>query len=147
MSEFDDFNAGGDSVPSFKFDKIGATVKGTVLEVEKRQRRSLDGDPETWDDGNPKMQWVLTLQTELRDPDIEDDEGKRRIYAKQPSDLLRAIREAAKKGGGLKPHGTLAVKYHADGEPPKRGFNAPKLFRAQYEAPAFGLEADEEEPF
>lgn len=132
VNEF--LNQGG--VPSAKFDAVGKVVKGTVTAAEVQQQRDFDtGQPKNWDDGKPMMQLVITLQTDERDPEVEDDEGLRRLFAK--GNMLNAIREAVRKSGGkLENGGKLAVKYTGDGEAKKRGFSPPKIYTAQYEAPS-----------
>ena len=72
----------GGGSPSFKFAAIGDTVKGKVIGGEKRQDTDLQGTPKTWDDGSPMLQLVVTLQTDERSNEIEDDDGRRRIYIK-----------------------------------------------------------------
>lgn len=131
VNEF--LNQGG--VPSAKFDAVGKVVKGTITSAEVGQQRDFTtGLPKSWDDGKPMMQLVITLQTDERDPEVEDDEGIRRLFAR--ANMLNAVREAVRKTGGkLEVGGKLAVKYTGDGEAKTRGHNAPKLYSAQYEAP------------
>lgn len=118
---------------SFKFDTIGKVCKGTVVSAEGRQQTDYaTKKPKTYDDGKPMMELVITLQTDERDPDNADDDGKRRLYAR--GEMLKAIRTAT--GGKMEEGGTLAVKYTGDGTPKQAGFNAPKLFQAEYKSPA-----------
>lgn len=126
---------GGGGAPSFKFDAIGATVKGIVTDRASAQQRDIKtGTPMTYDDGNPRMQLVITVQTELRDAEIEDDDGQRRIFAKGA--MLVAIRDAVKKAGlkTLSVGDELAVRYTGDGVAKTRGFNPPKEYVAQVKA-------------
>lgn len=129
-----DFLMGG-GVKSAKFEKIGTVVKGTIVTKPElqQQRDPKDGKPQTWDDGKPKQQVKVVLQTEQRD-DAEDD-GRRAIYVK--ANMLKAVQEAVKAAGakGLEVGGVLAVKYVKDGEKKNKAFNAPKLYAAKYEAP------------
>ena len=49
-----------------------------VLRVEARQARKYEStEPDTWDDGTPKMQVVVTLDTNYRDGSNPDDDGTR----------------------------------------------------------------------
>jgi hypothetical protein len=124
-------------VPSFKFASIGDTVKGLVVAAESRQQTDLDGNLKSWDDGKPMMQLVITLATDLRDPHIEDDNGHRRIFVK--GEMLKAIKEVVGSESNkvtLEVGTDLAVKYIGDGEPTKKGYNAPKLFKAHAKAAA-----------
>lgn len=121
---------------SFKFDVIGKTAKGIIETLDLQQQRSIDdGAPLFWDDAKmqPKMQVKIVLETEERDS--EDDDGRRAVYAK--GQMQNAIRDAVIAAGvdKLEEGGTLAIQYHDDGEPPKRGMNAPKLYKAQYKPP------------
>lgn len=119
---------------SWKDAPVGTTVKGTILGADVSQQIDLDsGAPKTWDNGDPMMQVVVTLQLDER-RDAQDD-GQRRLYIK--GQMLKAVKEAiaAKGRNGLEVGGTLAVQFTGEGEPTKRGLNAPKLFRAQYEPP------------
>lgn len=122
---------------SFKFDHIGATAKGTIESLEIQQQRSIDdGAPLFWDDAKtqPKNQVKIVLVTDDRDSD--EDDGRRAIYVK--GQMQQAVRDAVKDAGcdKIEEGGTLAVRYAADGEPPKRGMNAPKQYKAQYKAPS-----------
>ena len=119
--------------PAAKFPEIGDTVKGTVVASEVRQQTKLeDGTPLTWDDGRPRMQLVVTIDTgELGDADTTE----RRLFAK--GNMLTAIKQAVKEGGGLLLNGgELTVRYIGDGEQKTRGFNPPKLYKAKYTPPA-----------
>ena len=125
----------GGGVASAKFEAPGDTVSGIIDEApEVRQQTDIGtGEPVFWPSGDPKMQLIVTLQTNLRDNN--DDNGKRRIYVKGKS-LTEAVREAVKKTGarGLEVGGTLSVTYTGDGQA-SRGFNPPKLYTATYARP------------
>jgi len=125
--------------PSAKFPTVGTTCKGTVVAAEKTQQTDIDGNPLTWDNGDPRWQVVITLQTDDRDPAIDGDAGERRLFAK--AQMLNAIKEAIRTAGarGLDVGATLAVQYVDDGEA-KPGRTAPKIYRAQYQpAPAVAV--------
>ena len=71
---------GGGGVPSGKFGAHGDVVGG-VIAIEPEQRQQTDyktGEGLTWKDGSPRMQLVVTVQTDLRDPEVEDDFGGHR---------------------------------------------------------------------
>ncbi len=121
-------------VPAAKFEKIGDTVKGVIMSCTVSQCRDIaTGQPTFWPDGNPKTQMLVDLETEDRSEDIDDDNGYRRLYAKRPSAMLKAIIEAL---GTTRPSqsigGTLVVKYSQNGVAKKAGFNKPKLYVAKY---------------
>lgn len=127
-------------VPSFKFDNHGDTAKGQVVSLDMQQQRDFTSQaPLVWDDGRPRMQLRIVLATDSRDGG--DDNGHRAIYVK--GNMQAAVRDAIKAAGAAKIEvgGTLAVKYVGDGEPPKRGLNAPKEYKAKYDPPAPGTAA------
>lgn len=130
----DDFLMGGGGAPTAKFPTPGTTVGGHITEkpTVEQQRDISTGDAKFWSDGNPMMQLVVTVQTTERDPEIEDDDGRRRLFVK--GQMKQAIADAVRAvgGKGLEVGGTLTVTYSHDGEVKQRGFNPPKQYRAQY---------------
>lgn len=136
-----------------KFEEVGDQVVGQITDAQIQQQTSLDDNtPLTWSDGRPRMQLVVTLQT--ADGNGDDDDGQRRIYAKggkyevasgTGSSMKDAIADALKKAGAksLDVGGTLTVAYTGIGKKTNRGFSAPKLFRAKYEAPKQSIAADD----
>lgn len=134
----DDFLMGGGGAPSAKFPAPGAIVGGHITEkpTVEQQRDISTGEKKFWKDGNPQMQLVVTVQTEERDPEVEEDDGRRRIYVKGA--MKNAIADAVRAAGarGLEVGGVLAVTYTHDGQATQRGFNPPKQYTAQYTAAA-----------
>lgn len=135
-----DFLLGGGSA-SAKFEFINDTITGTITNQEVRQQTDIgNGEPLTWPNGDPRMQLVVTLQTDLRDDD--DDDGLRSLYvkgSKKPGSkslhdaVAGAVRNAHAKG--LQDGGTLTVTYVGDEPSSTRGFNPRKLYEATYKAP------------
>lgn len=122
--------------PAAKFPTIGTKVVGKVLSQQKQQSKDMDsGKLKFWDDGNPVWEIVFTLQTDERDPSIEDDDGTRRVFAR--GQMLKAIGQALRKAGWSREliGGTLGIKYSGDGTPSVRGFSPPKQFQAMFTAP------------
>ena len=117
----DDFLGGGSSAPAVKFTNPGDTVKGTVTAVKKMEDRDLGtGQVKTWPNGDPKYVFVFTLNT---------DEGEASLWVR--GNMVSAIREAAHTANVKQMVGTtLAVQFTGLGEA-KKGFHAPKLFKAQ----------------
>lgn len=129
-----DFFAGG--APSAKFDSIGKTVGGTVLEDPVvTQQTTPEGKLKTWDDGNPMLQLVVTVQTDERDPQVNDDDGTRRIFIK--GQMRNAVGQAVRQAGakGIDVGGQLYVTYSGDGEKTNPAFSAPKQYTAKYTPP------------
>jgi hypothetical protein len=154
MNDINGFLFGGGGYAA-KFDKLGDKVAGEIISAEMVQQTSMeDNTPLFWDDGKPRMQLVVTLQTDQRDPEDEDDEGIRRVYAKggrfeaaegEGQSMKDAIGGAVKKAGAksLDEGATLAVAYTGIGKKKTRGYSAPKLYTAQYKAPTISVSADD----
>ncbi len=140
----DEFLFGGGVPSAFgKDDPIGKTVTGQILSTQVKQQTDLQtGKPETWDNGDPKMQLVVTIQTALRDPQVTDDDGRRSLYIKgskkagsqSPHDaVVTAVRNAGARS--LEVGGTLTMRLVGTEPSSTRGFNDRKLYEAQYVAP------------
>ena len=148
---FEDANAllagGGD--PIIKFAKIGDSVTGLLLDAEVVDQTTPQGtvvvDEKT---GRVKKQIIYTLQTDLRDPMIEDDDGKRRVFAKWA--IQQAISEALQEQGlekvGLKANGKLTIIHTSTKAAGTKGFSDMKLFEARYEAPGLPSSTGETAP-
>lgn len=125
----------GTGIPSFPFKEHGDTAKGPIVSLDMQQQRDFNtGLGLTWDNGDPKMQLRAVLATDQRNDD--NDNGHRAVYVK--GQMQQAVRDAIKKAGAQKIEvgGVLAIRYEGDGEPPKKGLNAPKQYVAKYEPPA-----------
>ena len=125
---------------SAKFEQPNDEVVGTLIDAgEMRQQTDIkDGKPLFWDDGSPKMQLVLQLQTELRE-DPEDD-GVRNLYVKggfKNPTLQKAVADAVRAAGakGLQAGGTLRVRFTGTGQA-SQGMSPPKFYVAKYDPPA-----------
>lgn len=126
---------------SFPFAEIGDIVRGTITSCEVRQQTDLENNkPLFWDDGSPRKQLVITLQTTLHDDD--DDDGLRTIYAKggrfeiaegEGLSMRDAIADAVKAAGGkgINPGDELAVGYTGKGKA-RRGYQPAKLYSASF---------------
>jgi hypothetical protein len=133
MQDPNKFLMGGGGAPAAKFPTIGTSATGRITEEPTVQHQTdFDtGKPLYWEDGNPRMQLVVTLATEQRDPANPDDDGKRRVYIK--GQLKTATVEALRKTGaqGLEVGGALTVTYVADGDAKGRG-KPPKQYAVTY---------------
>jgi len=144
----DSWNIGGEGGNSFGFDRVGDSVSGKVLQLAEVQQTDMEtGKPAFWEDGRPKMMYRVTLATALRDPADPADNGERSVYLRgskksESRSSLAAVLDAVRQATGgtsLQPNGTLTLTYTGDGEPSRRGYNAPKQYAAQYQAPAMEL--------
>jgi hypothetical protein len=129
-NDLDDFmGGGGSSVPAFKFDHIGATVSGQILDGTKLEDRRPDGTAVTWDDGSPKHVWVFQLDT------TGDGLADTSVWVR--GNMVKVLKEAMAEAG-LKPSDKpkITLKHHELGEA-RKGYAAPKLYKAKVEpAPA-----------
>lgn len=129
----------GGGVPSAKFENVGDSVAGSIDDEPQAAQQTdfTTGEPLTWPNGDPRMQVVVTLATDQRDPGVKDDDGIRKLYIKGKS-MTGAVRDAIRKAGakGLERGGQLTVTYTGDGVAERRGINPPKLYTAAYAPPS-----------
>lgn len=134
----------------FSFPNIGDTFKGTFISADERQATDyVTGQPKTWDDGTPQMEFVIEFQTDLNEGD--GDDGRRTIYTGKSSRLFKAMSDAL-KAAGLRwaDQPVLTIKRIEDGDPVtlkngKKG-NPPKQYKAKAERaakPAVDLDAND----
>jgi hypothetical protein len=132
------FLMGGGGAATAKFPTPGTVIGGRITEPPtlEQQRDIKSGEKKFWADGDPMMQLVVTVQTDLRDPAFEDDDGKRRIFIK--GQMKNAVSDAVRQAGarGLEVGGTLHVRYTHDGQAKERGMSPPKQYVAKYETAA-----------
>ena len=152
MSDVNDFLFGGGGKAA-KFEALGDMVSGTITDCKISQQTSMeDNTPLTWSDGSPRMQLVVTLQTDEK-VDGEDD-GVRRIYAKggnfevaegSGKSMKDAIGEAVKAAGAksLEEGAKLSVAHTGLAKKVNRGYSAAKLYKAKYEAPKASVAAED----
>ena len=102
MSAIADALASGGSY--LKWENPGTSYAGIITDVVMRQSRKYEStDLDTWDDGTPKMQVVLTLATDYRDQAQQDDDGTRMISINLWSGQKKALVAACKASGVLEP--------------------------------------------
>lgn len=82
-----------------KWEVPGTSYTGTIAAATLRQSKKFESNElDTWDDGNPKMQVVITLDTKYRDQSNPDDDGTRQatinMWGGQKSALAAACRAA-----------------------------------------------------
>lgn len=134
--------------PAAKFPDIGATIIGMITKPPKMRQVTdpATGEVKRWQSGDPQMQIVIDLQTELNDPMVPDDNGERTLWCKGL--MMNAVRDAVRRAGarGLEVGGVLQVTYTGDGEPTKKGFRGPKLYAANYTPPSAAPVAVPEQP-
>lgn len=122
-------------VPSAKFKDIGDSVSGVIVKppVVQQMRDYNDNTPLFYEDGNPKRQIVITLQTD--DSEDDEDDGVRNLYAKPQ--MQGAIRVAVRrsKAKKLEVGGRLTVTFSSEIPPPNKKMQPTKVFKASYIPP------------
>lgn len=139
---------GGGGAPSFKFTNPNDYVQGEIVSYRQTQQTeynaanpTVPGKPKVWENGDPMMQLVVVLQTTVRDPHLEGDDGRRTIYVRgalrDPQSMAGCIRKAVADAGAktVKAGGMLTVQFTGLGTAAGAG-NPPKQYRAIYQAPA-----------
>jgi hypothetical protein len=141
VDDINDFLSGG--VPGAGFDAIGDKWVGIVVDFEKVQQTDYDtGVPVTWDDGTPKMMLHVDIQTDVRDEEIVGDDGVRRLYVR--GNMLTKFKSALRAAKMRMDRGVeVTVAYIADGDPPKKGMNPPKLYDVVVAPGPTGVSADD----
>lgn len=152
----DEVNAmlAGSGAKAFPFEAIGDSVTGIIVDAKIRQQTDMEtGEPQFWRDGAPKNMIVVSLQTELQDD--EGDDGVRTLFLRggnytvakgEGSASLVAVRDAAKRATGkanIESGATLTLTHSGLGQAAQRGFNAPKLYTAEYATPTANVALDD----
>lgn len=97
----------------------GTKYTGVLVEAEERQATIYKSDPPKlawWDkeETRPKMQIWLTLDTEYRDDEIEDDDGRRVLvlnrWGTQGPAFIEAVEEACGGKAILEAGATISVE-------------------------------------
>lgn len=89
----------GGSKSAFTSDSLpGDTITGTVVSVDYKQVNDFNtGEPAYFPSGDPKMQFVIVIQTDQRDD--EDDDGRRTIYIPAWGSKKQALVDAMRAEG------------------------------------------------
>lgn len=92
----------------------GDTVTGVIEKIETTQINDFQTkQPAFWNDGRPKEQIHVIIQTQLRDPSVDDDDGRRSLWIKGWGIQLKAFREACRQAGVKipKPGDTITERF------------------------------------
>lgn len=124
-----DLLAGG--AKTIKLETVGETITGTIRNIATKQVTSFgSGQPEFWDDGNPKMQIVITIDA----PELPEGEGS--FYTKAWGTDKQALAAAVAETGltadqALAPGNEITIT-HTELRPHKNpAFNATKIYSFQ----------------
>lgn len=126
-----------------KFEQPGTSISGIIENVTANQIRDFRSrQPKFFDDGQPQMQVLVTINTGVTDPMVEDDDGRRTVYIKgfglQRYAWLQALHNAGlRKAAEVRPGDRFTATFTGFGEA-KPGMNAPKLFEyvIEHQSPA-----------
>lgn len=126
-----------------KFEQPGTSISGIIENVTANQIRDFKfRQPKFFDDGQPQMQVLVTINTGVIDPMVEDDDGRRTVYIKgfglQRRAWLQALHNAGlRKAAEVRPGDRFTATFTGFGEA-KPGMNAPKLFEyvIEHQSPA-----------
>ena len=123
-----------------KWEHPGTTYTGIITDVTMRQSRKYEStDLDTWDDGTPKMQVVVTLATDYRDQAQQDDDGTRMISINLWSGQKKALVAACKAAGVTEPQaGQRFTATHVSGI---GNAKAPRVFEYTLTAGPTGVAA------
>lgn len=126
--------SGGIKSIGWKDNPIGHTVIGTIVDQPKAEQMKKYESEELdfWPSGDPKMQILVTIQTDLRDPADTTDDGKRRLHI--PPRMMKPVREAVQRASapGLAIGGRIAVRRTGG----TGATGSPFEFAAEYAPPA-----------
>lgn len=124
--------------PAVKFEAVGDRVAGTITSVRRQQQTDFDtGEALTWSNGDPRMMTVVRMEINGEERALYARGGKYEAVEGEGTSLEAAIVDAVVAAGGtsIAKGATLEVVHSGLGKPPKRGANAPKLYRAKYTPP------------
>lgn len=135
-------NAGGIPGAFNKHSQPGEVVAGTITKAEVRQVHDYNSsEPEFWDNGDPKLQLQVVVQTGQTDPAIENDTGERAIYIKwwgeQRQNLLAALRAA--DDTDVRVGGQFMAKFAGIKPNSNPRLNDVKVYEYAYEKPGAGV--------
>lgn len=99
--ELDKAFAGSGKSPFDKYSQPGTTVTGTITNVDFRQQTEYGtNQPATFPSGDPKMQFVIQIQTDIHDD--QDDDGIRALYINAWGAKKQALAAAIQASGAHK---------------------------------------------
>lgn len=120
-----------------KFENVGDSVEGIVVSAEMKPSTMPGGVPRLFDDGTPQQDFVFTLQTNLRDPNIENDDGIRTVWMRSFGDDKKAVVDAVTAAGDddVNKGGYMKVTFTGTIPSKNPGFQPRKLRSVEYRKP------------
>lgn len=136
LSSLGDLLAGNSAKAYFDANsQPGDAVTGVIEKIETTQVNDFQTkQPAYWNDGRPKEQIHVIIQTQLRDPSVDDDDGRRSLWIKGWGIQLKAFREACRQAGVKipKPGDTITERFVGLG-PRGNAPQPPKVFEFHIE--------------
>lgn len=133
--------------PSAKFTQFGVTHAGRIVSLVERQQTDPRGELMTFDDGTPRMLWVISVEEESGDVvALYAKGGRYKVVSGEGESMLAAIGTAVRAAGadGVDVGGWLSVTHTGLGEQRSASYNPPKLYKAEYRPPkAAGIPAED----
>ena len=133
---------------------VGDQIAGIVVSAAKEQQRDFDsGALLEWDNGEPRMESVVIIETDLRDADVDHDDGKRALHLRGGNYEVaqgtgvsgeKALLEAIQRSG-LRCEAGVKITAQITGmaKITKRGANPAKLWTISMEKAAPSIGEDE----
>ena len=147
---------GASGVPSFKFAQYNDAITGTILSTAVQQSVKFGTtQPDFYEDGRPKLQLQVIIQTELRGwekvsvvptdengqmKQAHEDDGRRAVYLKGA--MMYAVGDAVTAATGERAAPAVGGKLHIvyTHESPSNKGNPRKEYSANYQPPTPGSE-------
>lgn len=126
-----------------KFERPGDRISGIIEKVTANQVRDFNTkQPAFWQDGSPKLQVLVTINTGVTDPNVEDDDGYRTVYIKGWGEQRRAWLDAIRRAGlhkaaDIRPGDRFTAVFTGYGQS-QNGMQPPKVmeYTIEHQSPA-----------
>lgn len=137
---------------------VGDSVTGIITSASREQQTDFDTRaPLVWDNGDPRMETVIIMDTDLRDPEIENDKGARALHLRGGNYELAegegqsgedALRDAMRSSGlRAEPGVKITAKITGMAKPTGRGRNPAKMWTIELEKAELPSGVGEEDIF
>jgi hypothetical protein len=132
--------------PAAKFETVGDKHAGRIVAVKREQQRDFDsGKAMYWDNGDPRLQLVITLDTSAGEVTLYAKGGQFDAAEGEGASMEVAIVAAVRAAGAdsIDPGADLAVAYTGRGKPSKPGAQGAKLYIAAYKPPKANVDVND----
>lgn len=142
MSDAPILDSPNTGVPAVKFPAVGDKVTVGIVDVQPYQQKTMQGEPKTWDNGDPKMgKRVIGLVVTGKNATLKDNDEDRPVVQ---DDLVAFYCEGSRFftwKDALKDHGAVAVgdimdwEFEAEEPAKQKGFHPRKVYKAEIHSP------------